>query len=243
MVGLVSKATNPEGTFDGEEFPLYQELFAGRRISLSIIDVGANYGYWAKTFSEILPEHELRIECIEPIPHFYDAIVEMGISKVRSHNLGISKNEREIRVARVGGGGTSFPDESSTKSVNWIRVPAMTGDLFVNRLSLKPNLIKIDTDGFDLDVLTSFKDTLQSTRPFVQFEYTFRFARRANYTLKSVIEFLEKYNYKTYVITSDSTLRKIISPRLEVLNHQTKNFFAVPAHFARHPEQAPRTLF
>ncbi len=228
-VGLVSKSSNVMGTFDGEEFNLYAEIFSNRE-RLMVFDIGANYGSWAESFLEIFPKTEVIIHSVEPVPFFFERIKLSGNPKIFPHNFAISEYGELIKIAKVGGGGTSFPDNHSgyiAKEVVWHEIPAMTGDAFSSKVQLGPDLIKIDTDGFDFSVLKSFQNTIKQYSPVVQFEFTFRFAKQAGYSLNSKIKFLKDLDYETYVVTHDSSLRRVYFPRLEVLNHETKNFVAL----------------
>ena len=231
---IASKSAGVFGTFDNEEFAIYQNFFSDTSMPLSVIDVGANYGNWSCKFLELFPGKDVKIDAIEPIPHFFQSILRIDDERLSAHNIAIGKNGDSIRVARVGGGGTAFPENSKLypqriKPPEWHELICESGDSFIKSNGLLPDLIKIDTDGLDFQILQTFGDTLIKTKPIIQFEFTFRFARKANYSLLDIIEYLKKVNYKTYVITGDSKLKSVRYPRLEVLNHQTKNFIALPS--------------
>lgn len=237
-VGLVSKSANVMGTFDGEEFNLYAEIFSNQE-SLVVFDIGANYGRWSESFLEVFPKTEVTIHSVEPLPFFFEHIKLAGNPKIFPHNFAISENGEVMKIAKVGGGGTSFPDNHPgyvAKEVVWHEIPAMTGDMFSSKVQIGPDLIKIDTDGFDFSVLKSFQNTIKQYSPVVQFEFTFRFAKQAGYSLRSKIKYLKDLDYKTYVVTRESSLRRVYFPRLEVLNHETKNFIAL------HKSQALKEL-
>jgi FkbM family methyltransferase len=157
FTGLVSKSATSTGTYNGEEFSALQEFFLAVHLrQISVIDVGANYGDWSQALLHNFPGKDIFVDAIEPIPHFYEAIKKRSNDRIRPHNFAISIDKTEVRVARVGRGGTSFPDKTTNKTMNWHCAPGITGDDSVKQFSLKPNLIKIDTDGMDLQVLASF---------------------------------------------------------------------------------------
>ena len=233
-IRIAAKSGGVFGTFGNEEFPIYAILFSDKKKPLSVIDVGANYGNWSRDFLELFQDRDVKINAIEPIPHFFQSILEINDVRLSAHNTAIGKNGDSIRVARVGGGGTAFPENSKLypqriKPVEWHELIAESGDSFIKKNGLLPDLIKIDTDGLDFQILHTFEEALRETRPVIQFEFTFRFARKANYTLLEIIDYLEEFNYTTYVISGDSRLKSVKFPRLEVLNHQTKNFIALPS--------------
>lgn len=107
-------------------------------------------------------------------------------------------------------------------------VKVVAGDDVVEKMTQPPDLIKIDTDGYDFEVIKSLSKTLSLHRPIIQFEFTYRFAKSAGWSLEESINFLNGFNYKTYVLTSVGSIRKVKFPRLEVMNHQTKNFLSFP---------------
>jgi hypothetical protein len=104
----------------------------------------------------------------------------------------------------------------------------MRGDDLLVKYNIQPDYIKIDTDGFDFSVIKSLSGYLASAKPLIQFEFTYRFAQIAGYKLKDVIEFLNSLQYQVFVLDKDSNLKRVLIPRLEVINHQTKNFIAIP---------------
>ena len=230
---LVSMASGPLGTFDGEEFIFYQEYFFEWRFPLVVLDIGANTGLWATDFLEAARNRLALIHAVEPIPEFIKMINDNGNSQIRAHHFAIGEDFGEVKIARIGNGGTSFPNTDSdypdsSKEIFWHTVPTISGDSLVKQLNIKPDLIKIDTDGFDFNIIKSLHGTLVSCRPILQFEFTYRFAKKANYSLRDVIDYLSLRNYKTFVIASNGNLESLAFPRLEVLNHQTKNFIALP---------------
>lgn len=232
-LGLVSKSSSIAGTFDGEEFIFYSNYFQGFVGEMRVLDIGANTGLWALDFIACIGSENIRIFAIEPIPEFFELITSLKHNKIFPINIAIGIDGGITRLAKVGNGATSFPNLDnqypiSKKILNWHEVRTISGDSLVREFSLAPHLIKIDTDGYDFEVLKSLISTLNVYRPLVQFEFTFRFARKANYSLREVLIFLKKCKYRIYVLTPNGKLRKILFGRLEVLNHQTKNFIAIP---------------
>jgi FkbM family methyltransferase len=230
---LASRSSGPQGTFDGEEFVFYRSFFNNSNASLDVLDIGANTGLWAIDFLQAVSAGEVVIHAIEPIPEFIQIINAKGDPRILTHNYAIGKDLGEIKIAKIGQGGTSFPNTDNSypearKDIHWHTVPSISGDSLVTELGIKPDLIKIDTDGFDFTILKSLQKTLVLFRPVVQFEFTFRFAKKAKYSLCDVIDYLDLQNYRSFVLTSEGNLRQVIFPRLEVLNHQTKNFIALP---------------
>lgn len=234
---LVSKSASPTGTYDGEEFLLFQNIFQNwEGIKLHILDVGANNGLWAIKLSKVLDDiprvtsHE--ILCIEPIPDFF-AEFKINSSRkpnIRCLNIAISKSGSPITLAQVGNGATAYSEvqPAGGKNQSYIRVDSISGDKLLKLHGFYSDLIKVDTDGFDFEVIKTFQNFLENNNVLVQFEYSFRFAKKAGYSLREMINWLNELKYDVYVIDKDSKPRRVLIPRLECLNHQTKNFIALP---------------
>lgn len=230
---IVSKSTGPQGTFDGEEFIFYREHFTEITLPFYVLDIGANTGLWAMEFLKTMGNGEVFIHAVEPIPEFFQLIIARNNPRIFAHNFAVGNDRGLIKIAKIGQGGTTFPNTDSNypkfqKEISWHTVPTTSGDSLIIKLSFKPDLIKIDTDGFDFTILKSLHETLNRFRPVVQFEFTYRFAKKANYSLHEVVDFLEQHGYRVEVLTCEGKLRRVVFPRLEVLNHQTKNFIALP---------------
>jgi FkbM family methyltransferase len=224
------------GTYDGEEFIFIDRWIRSNPLNkISVMDIGANNGDWALKFlslADVPGLNQCTLLCIEPIPAFYELLKLRTEShrNVICANIAIVEIGNEVKIAEIGGGGSAFVPAfpSRHKSVIWHDVSSMRGDDLLVKYNIQPDYIKIDTDGFDFSVIKSLSGYLASAKPLIQFEFTYRFAQIAGYKLKDVIEFLNSLQYQVFVLDKDSNLKRVLIPRLEVINHQTKNFIAIP---------------
>jgi FkbM family methyltransferase len=232
---LASPSADVEGTFDGEEFDFIDRWIRSYPLNkISIMDIGANNGDWALkllTLADDVGLNQCTLLCIEPIPAFYE-ILKLRTQSHRNvicANVAIAEMSDKVKIAEIGGGGSAFVPShpSKHKSIKWHDVSSIRGDDLLIKYNIQPGYIKIDTDGFDFSVLKSLSGYLASAKPLIQFEFTFRFAQIAGYKLNQVIEFLNSLQYQVFVIDKDSNLKRVLIPRLEVINHQTKNFIAI----------------
>lgn len=231
ILRLVSKTSGIFGTFNGEEFDLIKKLYNSGD-DVTVIDVGANTGEWSEKVAQILVNNSIKFKLIsvEPVPIFYQELTARNIPNCTTLKLGISNQAKSLIITRLGGGASVLFDKSdSHKDKEEILIKCTKGDQLVQKMKIKPNFIKVDADGLDFEILQSFLRTINESRPIVQFEHTFRFAKEMGYSLKDVIHFFNQFSYEVYVIDRDSNLRSIKLSRLEVLNHQTKNFLAFPS--------------
>ena len=194
--------------------------------SPSVIDVGANTGRTSKRFLEIFPN--AKIYAIEPIPDFFKLIDEERI--VSKYNLALSNKPKEITIYRSGLGAKSAYKQSKNKKVEIHKINAITGDNFVEKAKIdKVNIIKIDTDGFDFEVIQGFLKIIKKDRPIIQFELS-RWWLKMGFTLKQAEDLFAELNYNLFSMTNNG---------LEVLNipipdslFVTKNILALPKEYS-----------
>ncbi len=230
LMRISSKSTSLSGTYNDEEFLNLKKIF-GAGTGLTVIDVGANCGMWSKTFLQCAPN--AKIYALEPSETFYKAIINIDDQRIVPLNIALSSISKSLIMHEKGGGGSAYFDETNSnlfgaKNFRSYEILPISGDDLIESHRISVDFLKIDTDGMDFDVLKSFKYCLENQRPLVQFEFTFRFASRAGYTLTENINFLSALGYKIFVIDKKGNLVKVKFPRLEVMNHQSKNFWAIP---------------
>ena len=79
-------------------------------------------------------------------------------------------------------------------------------DQFINNNKINNEIIiKIDVDGFEMNVLESVKKYLKKKNPIILMEYADYALQENGYTKNKFLKFIKKYNYKIY----DLGLKKI----------------------------------
>lgn len=135
----------------------------------TIFDVGANEGHVARDLINTFPE--ARLECFEPVEKTYLALTRNTPSvRCRCHRLAMGALAGMATI-HVGDNSlmSSILDSSGATSTETIAVS--TVDDFVNDHSIKHiDLLKIDTEGFDIEVLKGAEATL--LRGEVKFIFT-----------------------------------------------------------------------
>ncbi|MDP3034345.1 MAG: FkbM family methyltransferase [Methanobacteriaceae archaeon] len=155
----------------------------------SILDVGANIGnhsiYWSQN------DNIKKIVAFEPVKSIFNLlkknIKSNNIEKVEIHKLGLGKNEGFAIINKndsknLGATSLSFvEDETDIKIVS--------GDLFLFDKNYSIDLIKIDVEGFEIDVLKGFKKTIDIEKPILWIEVNLD-------TLEEVLKILEYHDYR-----------------------------------------------
>jgi FkbM family methyltransferase len=132
----------------------------------TIFDVGANTGATVARYHEAFPEAE--IWAFEPVNATYQALVETtaDLGGVRTFNVALGASEREGRITAVGTSLMNTLVEGDSDSGGPVQhVEILSGDAFCRKNGIdRIGLLKIDTEGHDLEVLTGFHGMLGSGR-------------------------------------------------------------------------------
>ena len=140
-----------------------------------VLDIGANLGYFSKTFSNLTPKG--KVVCIEPLPQYYQ-ILNYFLSKrnnVETHNVALGKESGEVTMVLPKSNGmirTGLPyisknteqSEYPTQKVKIVHPTSlMTG------LS-KIDYIKCDVEGYEWIIFQELEEILKEYKPIVQIE-------------------------------------------------------------------------
>ncbi|MDF2159413.1 FkbM family methyltransferase [Algoriphagus sp. CAU 1675] len=159
---------------DYEIKAFYEEELASSKPPNCFMDIGANYG----THSLLFLKSGIRTISIEPNPEckaYFEKMAEFN--QVKGEWFGIALGEKEGKAEIVFPEGETWLgsikeiDFSNRKeSIKSYQVSVETLDRFLETNDLKPELIKIDTEGFEEGVIKGGKDYLSEKYPQVIFE-------------------------------------------------------------------------
>lgn len=142
-----------------------------------VLDVGANIGTHSVSFSK----HFEIVHAFDPNPQIcvqFMRNVELSrIGNIRLHRIGLGRGSADLpfyltEKNNLGMGTFSRADQYDVplKEVGTLRVE--DGDAYIAGLHLAAvDAIKIDTQGFEREVLAGLQETLAQFRPVVWFEY------------------------------------------------------------------------
>lgn len=151
------------------------------RSDACILDVGSNVGLTAIGFDQLVPNG--RIFAFEPSPRNYELLRknldQNACSRVEAINKAVGSGDGEVTffdVRQYGAGSFAVRDEAQLAvqhhSEEMIKVPCISIDGFVEDRSLdRVDLIKIDVEGFEIDVLEGARSTLATHKPIVMMEF------------------------------------------------------------------------
>jgi len=185
-------------------FPFYDRALPGicqsvKEIDghLTLIDVGANVGdsvalITDKVFGKFL--------CIEGDKK-YLPVLEKNITKFKGSTCEIEPNYcgdgsiQDLSVINVGGTAKLVTADSSENTVSNVKTLDQIISSHPNFKST--NILKIDTDGFEINVIKGATKFLQSTKPVIYFEFTPEFYQNLKQDPMELIVFLFKAGYES----------------------------------------------
>ena len=200
---------------------------------LTFIDIGANIGSVSLVMAKMFDD--LKIFAIEPTNYAFKKLShnlnlnEELKKKVYLRQLFISNHKRPKSVW------SSWNFEKSNEkhlkhsgTLKEIKQDSFLKlDEFIKEENLKDiDFIKLDVDGYELDVLNSGKEFFKNNRPIIFIEIAPYLYPEFGYTVFELINFMKKFNYDFF----DEDLRRI--PNIEkhvenIKDGSDRNFFLI----------------
>ena len=191
-------------------------------------DIGANVG-WFSVFASKIVGPSGRVVSFEPSPEVFDILfahakTAEGVTAIR---LGVG-NADEVRLFAAHGrsSSSSFVEEVTKMNfrfhasvpIQHIKVELRKVDSLVKELGSKPSLLKIDVEGFELEVLRGASDLLSSRRPTLIIEVHPRQLELSGGTEELLFQFLRDRRYAWEVIDRNpNSLYTIVAEPLVVV--------------------------
>ncbi len=178
-----------------------------------VIDIGANLGYFAKTFAKLTPKGSLT--CIEPIPAFF-SVLQKNLSKfphVRLIHTALGKENGKTTMILPKSNGmvrTGLPHipTENVRSGDFVEkeVPLTnTRELFAT--FSKIDYIKCDIEGYEWIVFQELKESIEKHKPTIQIEISHQ-------NVVNLTQFFDELGYIQYGMV-DFTLVKDQIPQKE----------------------------
>lgn len=173
------------------------------------VDIGANIGM-ITLHARSLVGSSGKIDCFEPNPECIDSLKNNlainGIRNVVVHECALSETSGALTLSLMSEhSGTATLADVGTSAVHKIVVDVRVGD---EVLKQAPRLIKIDVEGFELQVLKGLRSTLTIHKPFVITELIERQLALAGTSAREMSDYLFSLNYNAYgIITRRKNLR------------------------------------
>jgi FkbM family methyltransferase len=196
------------------------------------IDIGANKGHYSET---LLSKTKANIVAFEPLPKAFDALLKLKAlhpNRFEAVNVGVGQKEDtlELFYGTEDSELASFSKEVKqvdyvgAHNVNVMTVPVITLDSYYTK-NLKGrfeslDLLKIDTEGFEYEVLMGAQQTILELKPkFIQIEYNWHQLFRTQ-SLKKLSELIVGYSaYQMLPYGSGLVIRDLNRPESNIYHY------------------------
>ena len=165
-----------------------------------IFDVGANAGQSALEYVKVFPKSD--IYCFEPVDKTFSELQKKVniYPNIHPYNLAFGDKATTLEISiNDNSCVNSFKDITTAKNSQSISIITLTE--FVAQKKIKRiNFLKIDTEGFDLNVLVGSQNLLQKqTIDIIQVECAFN-ESNVQVNIIEFINYLKKFNYALFGI-------------------------------------------
>jgi FkbM family methyltransferase len=173
-------------------------VFENVEDSWTVIDVGANVGVYSILFGSIAKNGQVfSLEPTETFDLLQQNLRYHSLTNVKEFKLGLSDATGSFseNIYKMWG----KPPVAATYSIS-------TLDDFVEKLNLDElNLIKIDTDGFELEILKGAAMTLERFNPWLMIEFSYALNTRGH-EVGHLLEKLIELGYKKALLLDGNNL-------------------------------------
>lgn len=175
-----------------------------------IVDVGANFGYFAKEFAR-LHDDSCSVLAFEPLSYNFSILrtVVSALDNVKIHKNALSDvngtDDLFVPIKKQGKIGPALAHFGPESERNYIKetVECLRLDDYVERTGIeKIDFIKIDVEGAELLVFKGANETLQRFKPVIYTEVSRDYTNRVGYAPETLFEFLRAFGYTPYLENS-----------------------------------------
>jgi FkbM family methyltransferase len=166
------------------------------------LDIGSHYGIFSLVFSSNSDTIAFAIEPSASAYKILDNHCHLN-SQCRIKAFQLAFGDSEGKLQMQGDVSDHLVVKKSNSSViekneKTIDVDVTTIDSFISKQNIVPDVIKIDTEGFELNILKGAVNFLNNYNPMIFLEVHPAFLCELGYSVEELIEFLGTYKYKIY---------------------------------------------
>jgi FkbM family methyltransferase len=147
---------------------------------MTFFDVGAHFGYFS-LLAEWLVGPTGQVHSFEPTPSTFGVLTSNlgGKAHVRLNNLALFREESSLSLSDYGityaahntlGAGKLDSETKAKLKPTQVTVRATSMDRYVAETGAKPDFVKIDAEGAELDILKGMDRVLADARPAISLE-------------------------------------------------------------------------
>lgn len=207
-----------------------KECAALRRIvrpGMTVLDVGGNLGLYTLLLSRLVGPTG-RIVTFEPDPDLFALLkhnCELNVcTNVEMHNVALGRQRDRLKLRRMilNSGDNTLAAGGRGLFRREVDIDVVALDEFLP--GLRPDLVKVDVQGWELEVLRGMERTLSACpQASLYLEYWPEGMRRAGYTADELARFLRERGYRLQLAETGRTLDEAaladLTARLTGLKH------------------------
>jgi len=202
------------------------------KTDMTCIDIGAHVGIYTMLFSE-LTGNSGSVHSFEPTPWTYRLLEKntATLQNVHINNNAVAEKAQTLTFADYGPGYGAYNSAHAdgapalSRKPHNTQVQSVSLDTYFAENELTPDIIKIDSEGFEFEVLSGLKKTLidkTKIRPLITIEVANgdNWAENRN----SSFAILSEYQYTAYSINTTG----LITPHIEQDSYEYDNLLFIP---------------
>ncbi len=192
--------------FDVSEINTIQKL--SRFYALSLIDCGCNFGFYSFYTASLSKENNIiSIEASkDTLKEFYKNLEMNNFDNIKVLNNAVSDQNNqmmEFHESEKDWESSLLSAKFNIKKKNLVET--ITIDSVIKKIDIKNKLliIKIDVEGFDLNVLDGAKNSVKENKPFIIIEFSKYIFENEKFNYNYLKDFLEIHDYQIYSKNGD----------------------------------------
>jgi len=191
------------------QFEAILDDLVSRGRSGDILEIGANIGASLIPIAAKYPGHTFH--CVEPVPEFY-SLLEANLESYGPKNVRLyphalaSENDKPITIHTQMGTAGAIPEYWHHTHMGTFEVRALTADALFGTADVK--LVKLDVDGYELEVLRGAAGIFARQRPPCFLEFATELMRMTAVDPNDVTAFFERLGYNHVTVYYDGKLLK-----------------------------------
>ena len=198
----------------------------------TVLDVGANVGFYTLTLARRVPG--LALHAFEPIPRTFAALerhLALNDVKAKAHPFGFSDvaAEKTFYFYPEGSGNASAANLTGGASVEEVRCRVERLDDFVRREKIVPDFVKCDVEGAELLVFKGGLETLRAHRPAILTEMLRKWSAPFGYHPNEIIDLLAGLGYRCLTLRAGQL---VPFAHMDESTVETNFFFLHPSRHA-----------
>jgi FkbM family methyltransferase len=210
----VANIISNTGCYEKKETEIMFRILSLLGQNISILDIGANAGYYSLCYSAWLPKAD--IHAFEPMPATFERLkenAELSGGNMRLNPFGLYERDDVLGFYfnSEESGATSIQNIRGIDESKKIMSKVTTMDGYVEKAGIKVGFIKCDVEGAEIFVFKGGLKTLETDKPVVFTEMLRKWSAKFGYHPNDILMLFSNLGYSCYTIGTMCKLYPISS--------------------------------